>query len=451
MKQYLDLLEHVLNHGVKKGDRTGTGTLSVFGYQMRFDLSQGFPLVTTKKTWFKGVKYELLWFLQGDTNIKWLKDNRIRIWDAWANKHGDLGPVYGHQWRRWGYRFVDVETGAGVNPYNPDFDEVDQIYHLIQDLKDNPDSRRHIVSAWNPMDIPYMALAPCHCLFQFYVADGKLSCQLYQRSADIMLGVPFNIASYALLTHMVAQVCDLEVGDFVHTFGDAHIYLNHVDLVKRQLTRKPHPLPTLWLNPEIKDIDDFKPEDIEVQNYTHDSAIIAPIAVSKDMERKIGLVVAMGENGVIGSNGSLPAWKLRRDMVRFRRKTIGRPVIMGRKTHESIGMTLPDRRNIVLTRRENYTPFEGSEVASSLEEALELCKDYPETMIIGGGEIYKMAMPLVDNLYVTIVHGDFEGDVTFEVEGEWEKTWEKKFSVDEWNSHDCTFIDYVRNQDPEAS
>ena len=277
MKQYLDLMRHVLEHGHKKSDRTGTGTISVFGYQMRFDLSQGFPLVTTKKCQLRSIIHELLWFLKGDTNIQYLKDNKVSIWDEWATEQGDLGPVYGAQWRSW---------------QTPDGRVIDQISQLIHDIKTNPDSRRLIVSGWNPAVLPdtkfspkdnaamgKQALPPCHTLFQFYVHDGKLSCQLYQRSADIFLGVPFNIASYALLTMMVAQVCDLTLGDFVHTFGDAHLYSNHMDQVNEQLSRTPHPLPQMKLNPAIKDIFGFSIEDFELVNYLAHPAIKAPIAI----------------------------------------------------------------------------------------------------------------------------------------------------------------------------
>jgi thymidylate synthase len=252
MKQYLDLCKHVLTTGTKKEDRTGTGTVSTFGYQMRFDLAEGFPLITTKKLHLRSIIHELLWFLNGDTNIKYLQDNNVRIWNEWADEDGNLGPVYGHQWRSWPAR---------------DGSTIDQIAELIHTIKNNPDSRRMIVSAWNVGDIPEMALPPCHCLFQFYVADGKLSCQLYQRSADVFLGVPFNIASYALLTYMIAQVCDLEVGEFIHTFGDVHIYNNHIEQVELQLTREPKPLPQLVLNKDVKDIFSFKYEDFEIVNY----------------------------------------------------------------------------------------------------------------------------------------------------------------------------------------
>jgi len=264
MQQYLDLLQYILDNGVEKSDRTGTGTKSCFGYQMRFDLQQGFPLVTTKKLHLKSIIYELLWFLKGETNIAYLKEHGVSIWNEWANENGELGPVYGKQWRSW--------EGA-------DGKIVDQVTDLIKQIKTNPDSRRLIISAWNVADLPKMALMPCHTLFQFYVADGKLSCQLYQRSADVFLGVPFNIASYALLTMMIAQVCDLEPGEFIHTFGDAHIYNNHIEQVNLQLSRKPLPLPTMKLNPSVKDIFDFTFEDFTLENYQSHPAIKAPVAV----------------------------------------------------------------------------------------------------------------------------------------------------------------------------
>jgi len=264
MKPYLDLMRHVLEHGTRKDDRTGTGTLSVFGWQMRYDLAEGFPLVTTKKCHLRSIIHELLWFLQGDTNIRYLKENGVSIWDEWADAHGNLGPVYGHQWRNWP---------------KPDGGTIDQISEVVKTLKTNPDSRRIIVSAWNVADLDRMALAPCHAFFQFYVADGKLSCQLYQRSADIFLGVPFNIASYALLTLMMAQVTGLKPGDFVHTLGDAHLYLNHLDQAREQLSRAPRPLPTMTLNPDVKDIFAFRFEDFTLDGYDPHPAIKAPVAV----------------------------------------------------------------------------------------------------------------------------------------------------------------------------
>ena len=264
MKQYLDLLEHVLKTGVDKKDRTGTGTISVFGYQMRFDLNEGFPVMTTKKLHLRSIIYELLWFLAGDTNIKYLNDNKVSIWDEWADENGDLGHIYGYQWRSWP---------------TPNGKHIDQITNLIESIKSNPDSRRHIINAWNVGELDKMALPPCHILFQFYVADGKLSCHLYQRSADIFLGVPFNIASYSLLTMMIAQVTNLKPGDFVHTFGDAHIYLNHIDQVKLQLTRKPYKLPGMKINPEVNNIFNFKYEDFELVDYVAHPHIKGKISV----------------------------------------------------------------------------------------------------------------------------------------------------------------------------
>ena len=264
MQQYHHLLKHILDNGTDRGDRTGTGTRSVFGHQMRFDLSKGFPVITTKKLHLRSIVHELLWFISGDTNIKYLKDNQVNIWDEWADENGDLGPVYGHQWRSW----PDGNGGT-----------IDQISNLVEQLKTNPNSRRHIVSAWNVADVEKMALPPCHCLFQFFVADGKLSCQLYQRSADTFLGVPFNIASYALFTMMLAQVCGLEAGEFVHTFGDVHLYSNHFEQAELQLTRDILPLPTMKINPEIKDIFNFKYEDFELINYNPHPHIKAKVAV----------------------------------------------------------------------------------------------------------------------------------------------------------------------------
>jgi thymidylate synthase len=264
MQAYLDLLQHIIDTGTSKNDRTGTGTISCFGYQMRFDLQKGFPMVTTKKLHLKSIIYELLWFLNGDTNTAYLKENGVSIWDEWANENGDLGPVYGHQWRSW--------PGADGKTY-------DQIADVIHQIKTNPDSRRMIVNAWNVADLPKMALSPCHALFQFYVADGKLSCQLYQRSADVFLGVPFNIASYALLTMMMAHVCGLQAGEFIHTFGDVHLYNNHIEQAKLQLSREPYPLPTMNINREVKDIFSFRFEDFTLENYQSHPHIKAPVAV----------------------------------------------------------------------------------------------------------------------------------------------------------------------------
>jgi thymidylate synthase len=264
MQAYLDLVRHILDHGTPKSDRTGTGTLSVFGYQMRVPLEEGFPLLTTKKLHLRSIIYELLWFLAGDTNVRFLNENKVTIWDEWADANGDLGPVYGHQWRSW-----PAADGR----------HIDQISGVIESIKRNPDSRRHIVSAWNVGELDKMALAPCHALFQFYVAGGRLSCQLYQRSADVFLGVPFNIASYALLTLMVAQVCGLEPGDFVHTFGDAHLYTNHLEQARTQLERNPRPLPTMRLNPAVRSLFDFKYGDFTLENYDPHPGIKAPIAV----------------------------------------------------------------------------------------------------------------------------------------------------------------------------
>ena len=264
MQQYLELVQHIIDHGTDKNDRTGTGTRSVFGYQMRFDLEKGFPLVTTKKCHLKSIIYELLWFLKGDTNIKYLSDHQVKIWDEWADADGNLGPVYGKQWRSW-------EGADGV--------EVDQVKDLIHQIKTNPDSRRMLISAWNVADLPKMKLMPCHCLFQFYVANGKLSCQLYQRSADVFLGVPFNIASYSLLTMMIAQVCGLKPGEFIHSFGDTHLYSNHFEQAQLQLTRTPFPLPQMKINPAVDDIFGFQYEDFELVNYQSHPAIKAPVAV----------------------------------------------------------------------------------------------------------------------------------------------------------------------------
>lgn len=290
MRQYLDLLSRILNEGTRKDDRTGTGTVSIFGHQMRFDLALGFPLLTTKRLPLKAIVHELLWFLKGDTNIKYLQDNGVTIWDEWADEKGDLGPVYGHQWRSWpgpletGFPRLPPANAILLGSHNGDDfyaynKPIDQISGVIEMIRKNPDSRRLIVTAWNPADVPKMALPPCHCLFQFYVADGKLSCQLYQRSADSFLGVPFNIASYALLTMMIAQVTNLKPGHFIHSLGDTHLYVNHLDQARLQLTREPRPLPTIRINPDVKDIFAFRYEDFTLESYNPHAHIAAPVAV----------------------------------------------------------------------------------------------------------------------------------------------------------------------------
>ena len=303
MRQYLDLVQRILDDGVRKTDRTGTGTLSVFGHQMRFDLRAGFPLVTTKKVHVRSVVAELLWFIRGDTNTAWLREHGVTIWDEWADEHGDLGPIYGHQWRSWP---------------TPDGGHVDQLARVVEQIRRDPDSRRHVVSAWNVADLDAMALTPCHALFQFYVADGRLSCQLYQRSADVFLGVPFNIASYALLTHMVAQVTDLEVGDFVHTFGDAHLYLNHLDQAREQLAREPRPLPELWLDPSCRELDAFDGRLDQGHRLRP-----APGDPGTDRGMTVTLVAAIAANGVIGRDGGLPVAAAPATSPHFKRLTHG--------------------------------------------------------------------------------------------------------------------------------
>ena len=373
MQQYLTLVRHILDHGAPKSDRTGTGTLSVFGYQMRFDLGAGFPLLTTKKLHLRSIIYELLWFLRGETNIRFLNENKVTIWDEWADANGELGPVYGYQWRSW----------PAPNGQQSD-KSIDQISGVIDQIKRNPDSRRLIVSAWNVGDLDRMALAPCHALFQFYVADGKLSCQLYQRSADVFLGVPFNIASYALLTMMVAQVCNLRPGDFVHTLGDAHLYVNHLDQAREQLTRDPRPLPAMRLNPDVTSIfDPFLRLPLEPSRHRGElliriPRIKAPIAVavgSGSFDRPPAfraLTIAGGQddsrhiipascaspsslpsprNGVIGRDNKLP-WHLSNDLKRLKALTMGHHVIMGRKTFDEIGRKpLPGRPHVIISRR----------------------------------------------------------------------------------------------------
>ncbi len=333
MKPYLDLMRHVLEHGTRKDDRTGTGTLSVFGWQMRYDLAAGFPLVTTKKCHLRSIIHELLWFLQGDTNIQYLKENGVKIWDEWADEQGNLGPVYGHQWRNWP---------------KPDGGTIDQISEVVKTLKINPDSRRIIVSAWNVADLDKMALAPCHAFFQFYVADGKLSCQLYQRSADIFLGVPFNIASYALLTMMMAQVTGLRLGDFVHTLGDAHLYLNHLDQTREQLSREPRPLRQAVSSEQLS-------------NARTEKSILMT-----QNKPRISVIAAVAQNHVIGIENRLP-WRLPEDLAHFKALTLNHPILMGRKTFESLGRPLPSRTNIVITRNPDYCK-DGCLVAEYLTE-----------------------------------------------------------------------------------
>ena len=415
MKQYLNLMQKVLDEGQKKSDRTGTGTLSIFGHQMEFDLSKGFPLVTTKKVHLKSIVHELIWFLQGSTNISYLKENGVSIWDEWADENGDLGPVYGAQWRSW----PDGNNGT-----------IDQIQNLIQGIKTNPDSRRHIVSAWNPALVDEMALPPCHSLFQFYVADGELSCQLYQRSADIFLGVPFNIASYALLTHMVAHVCNLKARKFVHTFGDAHLYLNHLEQAKLQLSRDTKLLPQLKLNSDVKNIFDFKFEDIEIINY--------------ESHPSITIVAAIASNNVIGQKNSLP-WDIPEDLKRFKQLTSGHTILMGRKTFDSIGRPLPNRTNIVMTKDTNYQK-EGIEIVFDENEALDLIKNLnKKVFIIGGSKIYKLFEPLASSLMITRVLKDFEGDAFFP-DIDW-NNWQienKEEFLDEKSGISCRLEEYLR-------
>jgi len=401
MQQYLDLMRHVRNYGVRKTDRTGTGTLSVFGHQMRFDLAQGFPLVTTKKVHHKSIIHELIWFLAGDTNIGYLKEHGVSIWDDWADENGDLGPVYGKQWRCW-------STLDGRS--------LDQIAEVVETLETRPDSRRMIVTAWNPADIPDMALAPCHCLFQFYVVDGRLSCQLYQRSADVFLGVPFNIASYALLTLMMAQVTGLQPGEFIHTFGDAHLYLNHLEQADLQLTRSPRPLPRMQINPAVRSIFNFRYEDFTLAAYDPHPHIKAEGGRVTGPVR-IALVVAAAENGIIGRDGRLP-WRLPSDLKRFRKLTLGKPMVMGRKTYDSIGKPLDGRDSIVVTRQANFHP-PGVHIAFSLEDALALGLELAagrggdEVMIIGGEEIFRLALARADRIYLTLVRATPAGDTRF--------------------------------------
>src|SRR5882757_4562220 len=424
MNQYHDLLERILADGAEKHDRTGTGTLSIFGHQMRFNLSAGFPMLTTKRLPLKAIVHELLWFLAGDTNIKYLKDNGVSIWDEWADANGDLGPVYGSQWRSWPA---------------PDGRSIDQISNVIDMIKRNPDSRRLIVSAWNPADVDKMALPPCHCLFQFYVANGKLSCQLYQRSADVFLGVPFNIASYALLTMMVAQVTGLKPGDFVHSLGDAHLYSNHLEQARLQLTRPTRPLPVMKINPDVKDIFAFRYEDFALEGY--------------DPRPHIVLIAAVAENGVIGANGTMP-WRLKSDLQRLKAMTMGKPIVMGRKTFESFPRgPLPGRTNIVVTRDAAYRAA-GAVVTTSFADARAIAtgdalrRFATEIAIIGGAEIYAQWMACADRLEITEVHARPDGDTRFAAiaASEWEEVARVRNPAGPDDSADFSYVTFRRRR-----
>lgn len=437
MKQYLDLLRRIRTEGVVRGDRTGTGTMGVFGHQMRFDLEEGFPLLTTKRVFLKGVIHELLWFLAGDTNIKYLVENGVHIWDNDAYRYynelcarcgvrpvpreeflasaggpspiegyryGDLNHVYGYQWRSW------PRPGGGA---------VDQIEQVVETIRRNPESRRLLVSAWNVAEIGEMALPPCHVLFQFYVAGGRLSCQLYQRSADTFLGVPFNIASYALLTMMTAQVCGLRPGEFVHTLGDAHLYLNHLEQADEQLARTPRPLPAMRLNPAVRSLGAFRYGDFTLEGYDPWPAIKAPhVVLTKKTIPMLSLIAAVAENGVIGDKNAL-LWHISEDLKHFRAVTTGHPVVMGRKTFLSLGRPLPGRTNVVLTRQALDIP--GCTVVHSLEEAVALFPDDEEVFVIGGAQVYAEALPLAGRFYLTRVRHPYEGDTRFPAwdENEW--------------------------------
>ncbi len=388
MQQYLDLLTRILDEGVEKSDRTGTGTLSVFGHQLRFDLGAGFPLVTTKKVHTRSVFAELLWFLRGDTNVKWLQDRGVTIWDEWADGDGDLGPIYGYQWRSWP---------------TPDGRHVDQIAQVVDQLRANPDSRRHIVSAWNVADIPDMALAPCHTLFQFYVGDGRLSCQLYQRSADVFLGVPFNIASYALLTHMVAQVTGLELGDFVHTMGDAHLYLNHLDQARfSSPATRGRCRPSGWTR---------RSPTRHLRPRAHRDRGLRPAPGHQGTHRRmtVTLIAAVARNGVIGADGGIP-WRVPGEQLVFKEATMGHTLVMGRATYDSIGRPLPGRTTIVLTRDPEWAA-DGVLVASSLEDALALAEG--DVFVAGGAVVYEAAMPYADAQLLSEIDLEPEGDTFY--------------------------------------
>ena len=394
MKQYLELVEKILEEGVERSDRTGTGRKSIFGYQMHFDLEKGFPLVTTKKVHLKSIIHELIWFLAGSTNIKYLKDNGVSIWDEWADENGDLGPVYGAQWRSWP---------------DPNGGKVDQIKNLVESIKNNPNSTRHIVSAWNPALVDEMALPPCHALFQFFVADSKISCQLYQRSADVFLGVPFNIASYALLTMMIAQVCNLKPGKFVHTLGDAHLYLNHLDQAKLQISRKPFNLPTIKINSEINKLEDFTYEDFEILNYESHPGISAQFQFNVHQAN-----LCYFKNNVIGNENKLP-WNISEDLKRFKELTSNNWIVMGRKTFDSIGRPLPNRKNIVLSKNKNLK-IDSVEVFNSPKDVIDFYKNNSEQKdlyVIGGNYIYELFFEYCEYLYITYVDKEYLGDAFF--------------------------------------
>ena len=429
MKQYLDLLNRILDEGVQKGDRTGTGTLSVFGNQMRFNMQDGFPLLTTKKLHLKSIIYELLWFLRGDTNVLYLQEHGVRIWNEWADENGDLGPVYGHQWRSW----PDYKGGT-----------IDQIANVIDQIKHHPDSRRMLVTAWNPAEVDQMALPPCHCLFQFYVADGKLSLQLYQRSADTFLGVPFNIASYALLLQMMAQVTGLEAGEFIHTTGDTHLYLNHLEQAKLQLTREPRPLPKMKINPDVKDLFSFKYEDFELTDYNPWPHIAADEQYKDQQTMQLNIIAAVAENRAIGYQNDM-VYFIREDLKRFKQLTTGHTVIMGRRTFYSLPKgALPNRRNIVLSRTE--TDFPGCDVYKSLDEALQHIGADEQAFIIGGASLYKEALAVADRLYLTeIAAVPPHADVFFPAydDGTWKvESREERPATDDNPAY--AFVDYVR-------
>ncbi len=392
---------------------------------MRFDLERGFPLLTTKKMHTRAIIYELLWFLRGETNVRWLQENKVTIWDEWADANGDLGPVYGYQWRSWPA---------------PDGRHIDQISSVIEQIRKNPDSRRLVVSAWNVADLGRMALQPCHALFQFYVAGGKLSCQLYQRSADVFLGVPFNIASYALLTRMVAQVTGLRAGDFVHTFGDVHLYLNHLEQAREQLGRDPRPLPRLKMNPAV-DVD----LRLHVRGLHHRGIRPASGDQGADRGMSVTLIAAIARNRVIGKDGDLP-WRLPADLKHFKRTTVGHPLIMGRRTFESFGRPLPDRTNIVVTRNRDYR-VEGAVIVPSFGEAMQVARREGDEIFIGGGEeVFRHFLPSADRMILTWIDEEFEGDTFFPEfdESEWRVVSREEHQPDEKNRWPYSFVVYER-------